>query len=128
MHPLAAALDSFNRKERNLLVRAMLAEGGPWCGTSTNSARIPIICVGLNYVDHSNESGFAVPEFPTIFSRFASSLIGPGTAIVRPRASEQLDYEGELVAVIGKGGRYIPKARALEHVAPGASSTGMCCG
>jgi acylpyruvate hydrolase len=75
-----------------------------------------IICVGLNYADHSDESGFAVPEFPTIFARFASSLIGPGAAIVRPRASEQLDYEGELVAVIGKGGRYITKACALEHV------------
>lgn len=75
-----------------------------------------IICVGLNYADHSAESGFEVPKFPTIFSRFASSLIGHGAAIVRPRASEQLDYEGELVAVIGKGGRYIPRARALEHV------------
>ena len=75
-----------------------------------------ILCVGLNYADHSAESGFAVPSYPTIFGRFASSLIGHGAPIVRPRVSEQLDYEGEFVAVIGQGGRDIPKARALEHV------------
>ena len=76
-----------------------------------------IICVGLNYADHSAESGFAVPDYPTVFGRFASSLIGHGAPIVRPRVSEQLDYEGEFVAVIGRGGRDIPKARALDHVA-----------
>ena len=75
-----------------------------------------IICVGLNYADHSAESGFEVPTYPTIFGRFASSLVGHGAPIVRPTASEQLDYEGEFVAVIGHGGRDIPKARALDHV------------
>ena len=75
-----------------------------------------IICVGLNYADHSAESGFAVPSYPTIFARFASSLIGHGAPIIRPRLSEQLDYEGEFVAVIGRGGRAIPKAAALDHV------------
>ncbi len=76
-----------------------------------------ILCVGLNYADHSAESGFEVPSYPTIFARFASSLIGHGAPIVRPRVSEQLDYEGEFVAVIGRGGRDIPKAQALDHVA-----------
>ena len=75
-----------------------------------------IVCIGLNYADHSAESGFKVPDYPTVFGRFASSLIGHGAAIVRPRVSEQLDYEGEFVAVIGRGGRFIPKTRALEHV------------
>ena len=75
-----------------------------------------IVCVGLNYADHSAESGFAVPSYPTIFGRFASSLIGHGAPIVRPRVSEQLDYEGEFVAVIGRRGRDIPKSRALDHV------------
>ena len=75
-----------------------------------------IICVGLNYADHSAESGFKQPDYPTLFGRFNSSLIAHGAPIVRPRLSEQLDYEGELVAVIGKGGRNIPKARALDHV------------
>lgn len=76
-----------------------------------------IICIGLNYADHSAESGFEVPGYPTVFGRFASSLIGHGAALVRPRVSEQLDYEGEFVAVIGSTGRDIAKARALEHVA-----------
>ncbi|MGC2161743.1 MAG: fumarylacetoacetate hydrolase family protein [Silvibacterium sp.] len=75
-----------------------------------------IICVGLNYVDHSIESGFTPPDYPTIFTRFASSLVGAGAPIVRPRASIQLDYEGEMVAVIGVGGRYISENQALEHV------------
>jgi acylpyruvate hydrolase len=80
-----------------------------------NPARI--WCIGLNYVDHSVESGFAVPTYPAIFSRFPSSMIGHGAPIVRPRVSTQLDYEGELVAVIGKAGRHISKDKALEHVA-----------
>ena len=75
-----------------------------------------IICVGLNYVDHSLESGFQPPAFPTIFTRFASTLIGHGAPILRPVLSEQLDYEGEMVAVIGKGGRHITKEAALDHV------------
>ena len=76
-----------------------------------------IVCVGLNYVDHSLESGFTPPAYPTIFARFTSSLIGHEAPILRPVASIQLDYEGEMVAVIGKGGRHIPKGQALDHVA-----------
>jgi acylpyruvate hydrolase len=75
-----------------------------------------IICVGLNYADHSAESGFKQPDYPTLFGRFNSSLIAHGAPIVRPKLSEQLDYEGELVAVIGKGGKNISKAQALDHV------------
>ena len=81
------------------------------------NARGKIICVGLNYRDHAGESGMQVPEYPTLFARFASSLIAHGAPIVRPPESERLDYEGELVAVIGKGGRRIAKADALDHVA-----------
>jgi 2-keto-4-pentenoate hydratase/2-oxohepta-3-ene-1,7-dioic acid hydratase in catechol pathway len=76
-----------------------------------------VVCVGLNFHDHSAESGFKQPDYPTIFGRFNSSLIGHGAPIVRPHFSEQLDYEGELVAVIGKGGRNIAEADALDHVA-----------
>lgn len=75
-----------------------------------------IICVGLNYADHSAESGFKQPDYPTLFSRFATGFIGHNEAMVRPKVSTQLDYEGELVAVIGKGGRHIAKATALDHV------------
>jgi len=76
-----------------------------------------IVCVGLNYADHSKESGFEVPGYPTIFARFASSLVGHGAPIVRPLVSDQLDYEGELVAVIGRGGRHIAEDAALGHIA-----------
>jgi len=80
-----------------------------------NPARI--WCIGLNYADHSTESGFAVPTYPAIFSRFPSSMTGHGAPIIRPKVSTQLDYEAELVAVIGKAGRYISKENALAHVA-----------
>ena len=76
-----------------------------------------IICLGLNYKDHAAESGFEPPKYPALFGRFPSSLIGHAAPIVRPRVSHQLDYEGELVAVVGKPGRDIPVERALEHVA-----------
>lgn len=76
-----------------------------------------IICVGLNYSDHTEESGYKQPDHPTLFPRFASSLIGAGAPIIRPLISEALDFEGELAAVIGRGGRHIDKGDALEHVA-----------
>lgn len=76
-----------------------------------------LLCVGLNYRDHSAESGYAQPQYPTIFARFSSSIIAHGDAIVRPTLSESLDYEGELVAIIGKGGTKIAEEDALEHVA-----------
>jgi acylpyruvate hydrolase len=75
-----------------------------------------IICLGLNYADHAAEGGFKPPEYPTIFARFASSLIGHATPLIRPRVSTQFDYEGELVAVIGRGGRHIPRETALNHI------------
>ena len=76
-----------------------------------------IICVGLNYNDHAKESGFQTPVYPALFGRFPSSLIGHKQAILRPRVSDLLDYEGELVAIIGKAGRDIVAERALDHVA-----------
>lgn len=76
-----------------------------------------IVCVGLNYRDHSAESGFEQPKYPTLFGRFNSSLIGHGAPIIRPQCSVQLDYEGELVAVIGKDARHVSVAEALDYVA-----------
>jgi acylpyruvate hydrolase len=76
-----------------------------------------IICVGLNYVDHTAESGFKQPDFPTLFGRFNSSLIGHGAPILRPPQSEQLDYEGELVAIIGRTARHVAEESALDFVA-----------
>jgi 2-keto-4-pentenoate hydratase/2-oxohepta-3-ene-1,7-dioic acid hydratase in catechol pathway len=81
-----------------------------------------VICVGLNYADHAAESGASIPEEPVIFNKFPTSICGPGDPIVLPRISTQVDYEAELVVVIGRGGRHIPENKALEHVA------GYCCG
>lgn len=81
-------------------------------------ARAPkIICVGLNYADHSAESGFKTPDYPTLFGRFNSSLIGHEAPMIRPSQSDTLDFEGELVAVIGTSGRRIAREAALSHVA-----------
>jgi 2-keto-4-pentenoate hydratase/2-oxohepta-3-ene-1,7-dioic acid hydratase in catechol pathway len=75
-----------------------------------------ILCVGLNYRAHAAEGGVEPPTYPTLFARFTSSLIGPRDSIVRPRVSEQLDFEGEMVAVIGKPGRDIAIPDALDHI------------
>lgn len=75
-----------------------------------------VLCVGLNYGDHAAESDMELPSHPTVFARFADNLIPDGAPIRQPKASTLLDYEGELVAVIGKPGRAIPKDKALEHV------------
>src|SRR6202162_3692966 len=76
-----------------------------------------ILCVGLNYDDHLEESGLKKPAYPEIFARFATSLIAHREPIRRPRESFALDYEAELAVVIGRGGRRIQHDRALDHVA-----------
>ena len=76
-----------------------------------------ILCIGLNYIDHAAESPYAkVPDYPAVFPRVNTSLIGHGEPMIRPTASEQLDYEGEMAVVIGRGGRHISRERALDHV------------
>jgi 2-keto-4-pentenoate hydratase/2-oxohepta-3-ene-1,7-dioic acid hydratase in catechol pathway len=74
------------------------------------------ICIGLNYRDHAAEAKAEVPSVPTIFNKFPSVVIGPGAPIVLPRVSSKPDYEAEFAFVIGRGGRYISAARAMEHV------------
>src|SRR6201988_5399022 len=76
-----------------------------------------ILCVGLNYNDHLEESGLKKPACPEIFARFATSLIAHREPIRRPRESSTLDYEAELAVVIGRRGRRIHRDRALDHVA-----------
>jgi 2-keto-4-pentenoate hydratase/2-oxohepta-3-ene-1,7-dioic acid hydratase in catechol pathway len=75
-----------------------------------------IICIGLNYRDHAAESKLAVPETPTVFSKYATSVIGPGAPIVLPKASTKPDYEAEFAVVIGKGGRHIPEDEWEDYV------------
>jgi acylpyruvate hydrolase len=76
-----------------------------------------ILCVGLNYDDHLEESGLKRPIYPEIFARFATSLIAHGEPIRQPVESSTLDYEAELAVVVGRRGRRISRDRALEHVA-----------
>jgi len=76
-----------------------------------------ILCVGRNYAEHAREGGGEPPTIPIYFGRFPHSLLGPGEPYVLPAVSEQVDYEGELAAVIGRRGRDIPESRALEYVA-----------
>lgn len=76
-----------------------------------------ILCVGLNYATHVAETGRDQKEYPAIFTRWADSLIADGEPLVRPPETTRFDYEGELAVVIGKGGRRIPREKALEHVA-----------
>jgi acylpyruvate hydrolase len=76
-----------------------------------------ILCVGLNYDDHLEESGLKKPAYPEIFARFATSLIPHQGPIRRPRESIALDYEAELAVVIGKPGRRISQEQALDHIA-----------
>jgi 2-keto-4-pentenoate hydratase/2-oxohepta-3-ene-1,7-dioic acid hydratase in catechol pathway len=76
-----------------------------------------IVCLGLNYRDHAAESGMDVPSEPILFSKYATTLIGHGASIVLPPCSSEVDYEAEMVVVIGPGGRDIPRDRAMDHVA-----------
>ncbi len=81
-----------------------------------------VICVGVNYADHAAESGMEPPSEPVIFNKFPTTLRAYGDEIVLPALSSEVDYEAELVVVIGTGGKDIQKERALDHVA------GYTCG
>lgn len=76
-----------------------------------------IFCVGLNYLEHREETGRSATAHPTIFTRFADTQVADGQPLVVPRESEKFDFEGELAVIIGKGGRRISEADALGHVA-----------
>jgi acylpyruvate hydrolase len=76
-----------------------------------------IICIGLNYRDHAAESNAPLPDYPVVFAKYANTVIGPGDAIVLPRVTEQVDYEGELGVVIGAQARDVLEVEALAYVA-----------
>jgi 2-keto-4-pentenoate hydratase/2-oxohepta-3-ene-1,7-dioic acid hydratase in catechol pathway len=76
-----------------------------------------IVCIGLNYTDHAEEVKMALPKEPTIFIKANSAISGPADPITRPRGAVKLDYEVELVAVIGRAARGVDEAGALRHVA-----------
>lgn len=96
--------------------------GHPTIPASTIRPALPVahpgkvICLGLNYVDHVKEGGYDIPTYPALFIRTLTSLIPAGAPMIRPACSERLDYEAELMVIIGRGGRHIPEDAALDHV------------
>jgi len=108
----AAALDK---------VANAAAQGGKYALGDVKPA-LPIarpskfVCVGLNYALHAREGGHEIPTYPSFFLRFPTSLVAAEAPVIRPKCSEQLDYECELAIVIGKGGRHIAEKDALGHV------------
>lgn len=74
------------------------------------------ICVGLNYALHAKEGGHDIPKYPSLFVRWASSLVAAEAPVILPKVCDQLDYEAELTFIVGKGGRAIPEETALNHV------------
>ena len=91
-------------------------EGEPRIGPCVGGVG-KFICIGLNYADHAAEAGMAIPAEPIIFNKWTSAICGPNDAVEIPRGSLKTDWEVELGVVIGKGGRYIDEANALDHVA-----------
>ena len=76
-----------------------------------------ILCVGLNYKSHIEETGRSDSDYPTIFTRFTNTQVGHGQPMIRPKDSTAYDYEGELAVIIGTGGRHISEADSLNHIA-----------
>jgi 2-keto-4-pentenoate hydratase/2-oxohepta-3-ene-1,7-dioic acid hydratase in catechol pathway len=93
-----------------------LVKGTPRIGACVGQVG-KFICIGLNYADHAAETGADIPKEPIIFNKWTSAIVGPNDNVEIPRNSKKTDWEVELGVVIGKGGRYIDEASAMEHVA-----------
>jgi 2-keto-4-pentenoate hydratase/2-oxohepta-3-ene-1,7-dioic acid hydratase in catechol pathway len=81
-----------------------------------------VFCIGLNYRDHAIETNSPIPSEPVVFSKFSQTVIGPEQPVILPKVAHEVDYEAELVVVIGKSGKNISKSNAFSHVA------GYTCG
>ncbi|QDT14058.1 fumarylacetoacetate hydrolase family protein [Alienimonas californiensis] len=76
-----------------------------------------VICIGLNYRDHAEETNSPIPSEPVVFGKFGNTIRGPEATVTLPAVSEQVDYEAELVVVIGRTGKNVAEADAMNHVA-----------
>jgi len=120
------ACDALSLLRAGLIAPAREMASGEHCDYSPGEVRLlnpagrgtRYFCIGVNYPDRNEEykDGSNRPKYPSIFTRSHSSFAAPGEPIVRPRESVQLDYEGEIVIVIGQGGRRIPQQSALSHI------------
>jgi len=121
---LADAPDLKEAIAAGMLSEERFADAPSDVALSDVSLRIPIRtpekiwCIGVNYADRNAEykDGSQLPKYPSLFCRTPSSFVGHGEPLERPKVSTQLDYEGEIVLVIGKAGRHIPRERAMDHV------------
>lgn len=115
---IAAGAEAFDRVRR----WADRLPGGEYVDLAATPLAAPIprppkvICIGLNYRDHAEESKMAIPEVPTVFAKFPTAVTGPHQPIVLPKASTQPDYEAEFAVVIGRGGRHIPESKWRDHI------------
>jgi 2-keto-4-pentenoate hydratase/2-oxohepta-3-ene-1,7-dioic acid hydratase in catechol pathway len=94
---------------------------GPWANTPSQLLPpVPtpekVICIGLNYRDHAIETGSEIPGEPVVFNKFVNTIIGHGESILLPKVSSKVDYEAELVVVIGKTGKHISESDAMDYV------------
>lgn len=111
---VAGALDRLRALERTAPDFAL---GDVKLTATIPDAAAKFLCVGINYLPHIKEMGRERPQHPVLFVRFADSLVGHGEPMIRPAASVQYDYEGELAVVIGKTARHVPRERAYDYVA-----------
>jgi 2-keto-4-pentenoate hydratase/2-oxohepta-3-ene-1,7-dioic acid hydratase in catechol pathway len=117
---------------KSILADAALLAKAKSASAATNATTIPVagakyhspipnpqkvVCVGLNYRDHAIETNMPIPKEPVLFNKFPTALIGHGETIILPKVSKKVDFEAELVIVIGKRGRHISTETAMEHVA-----------
>lgn len=117
-------LDDIVRAGDGALEKAMTAiEGGAACNPDDFGCLPPlmragkILCIGLNFKAHAEEGGMPLPTYPIVFARFSSSLVGHNRPLVRPKVSDQFDYESELAVIIGRTARHVGVGQALDHVA-----------
>ena len=108
-----AGLDALRRLDPASLP---LVDGQPRIGPCVGRVG-KFVCIGLNYSDHAAETGAQVPAEPVVFNKWTSAICGPDDDVEIPRGSRKTDWEVELGVVIGRGGRYIDEADAMEHVA-----------
>lgn len=108
--------ESLNRLRQLDINRLPVVDGEPRLGACVGGIG-KFICIGLNYADHAAETGAAIPDEPVVFNKWTSAVVGPNDNVIIPRGSQKTDWEVELGVVIGKGGRYIDEADAMQHVA-----------
>jgi len=114
--PAVLALAALRKLRAVKTARLPIVRGKPRLGCPLAGIG-KMVCIGLNYTDHAEEVGMALPKEPTVFIKAPSAICGPDDVTIRPRGGTKLDYECELAAVIGRDARNVDEGKALAHVA-----------